>query len=209
MLGPYKNARISVSGGTDISGRPARAAAARRRRQHEPAEHDRAGARHRSAAALLRRSARARQGRSPASPTPTPASRRRSRSCASPSIASARPTSACRSSPCRPACGRSSEARKCRSSRTATSSTVVLHAPRRAVPPATRRRWATCSSRPAAAGWCACQDVAAPDDGERAGVDRALQPDAPVLGECQPRPRTDDARRGPDGGPRARSASWG
>ena len=47
----------------------------------------------------------------------------------------------------------------------------------------------------------------APDHGERAGVDRALQPHAPVLGQRQPRPRADDARRGPGRRPGRRSAS--
>ena len=63
MLRKYQGARISVSGGTDISGASTAAAAAaaavgrrRRRRRLQPPQHPHSGARHRAAADLHRRS---------------------------------------------------------------------------------------------------------------------------------------------------------
>ena len=179
----------------------------RRRRQHEPPQHDRPGARHRAAAGLRRGRCWRRSARSTASPTPTRASRRRSPSCGSTSIASARPTSASRSTRCRRRCARWSAARRSRSTRTATSSSAS-GCGSTSSSATTRRRWGT-SSCPAAGGrMVRVSDVAhlalgsAPGSIDRYNRMRQISVNANLdrlkitLGDAHRR------------GARARSASW-
>ena len=146
MLRKYQGARISVSGGTDISGastRRRRPRRRRRRRRLQPPEHPHPGAGHRAAAELHRAADGQGPRRSTASSTSTPTSSRRSPSCASTSIARAPPTSASTSTRSPTTCARWSAAKKCRSSRTATisSSSCCGSTSRSAT---IRRRWATC-----------------------------------------------------------------
>ena len=153
MLSKYKNARISVSGGTDISGASSsggRGGGGSTNRLSMIVQGPDMEQLQVYSQALLEKIREI----SPASPTPTPASRRRSRSCGSQSTASGRPTSACPSTPSRRASARWWAARRCRASRTATSGTRCACA---STSPsgATPRRWATCSCRRAAGGWCA------------------------------------------------------
>ena len=198
-LGKYKNARISVSGGTDISGASSGGgggggAGRRWRRQHEPPQHDRPGARHRAAAEL--RADAAGEG-----PGDRRRHRRRHQLRGDPARAADHRRPRARGRPRRQHrhavvdhARRWSAARKCRSSRTATSSSASA-APRRAVPQRSRARWATSSCRRPAAAWSRVSDVAHADDGQRARLDRPLQPAAADLGQRQPRSPEDHARR--------------
>ena len=130
MLSKYRGARISVSGGTDISGasssgrrrrwRPRRRRRSRRPRRIEPPQYHHSGAGHRAAPGVHGPAHREDRAPSAASSTSTRTSSRRSPSCGSTSTAPAPPTWASTSIRSRPTCGRSWAARKCPSTRMAT-----------------------------------------------------------------------------------------
>ena len=167
----------------------------RRRRRQQPAEHDRAGTRTSSSCrttpcTLLDEGA----ARSTASSTSTRTSRRRSRSCGSTSTAQRAADLGVNIDTLPTTCARWSAARKCRSSRTATSSsTSGCGSTSRSA--TIRRRWATSSCPPAGGRMVRVSDVAhLTIDNAPASIDRYNR-HAPDLGERQPR-CGDHARRG-------------
>ena len=211
MLSKYRNARISVSGGTDISGASTGGGGGRggggggggggSNRLKMIVQGPDIDQLQKYANTLLdegegdrRRRRRRHQLRSDAARA---AHRHRPRS--------ARPTSACRSIRCRRPCARWSAARKCRSSRTATiSSASGCGSTSRSA--TIRRRWATSSCPPPGGRMVRVSDVAHLTIGNApASIDRYNR-HAADLGERQPR-GAGSARRGARGSARARSAS--